>query len=90
MVFVANKENQIIKKQEQYVSMIEKDIDKILKDPNQQFIPQKYMPVSLANIMNVILFGKSHTDDPKIYEIGMEIFKQTGRLRQLDPDRNKE
>ena len=84
-------ENQIIKKQEQYVSMIEKDIDKILKDPNQQFIPQKYMnPVSLANIMNVILFGKNYTDDPKIYEIGMEIFKQTGRLRPLDPDRNKE
>ena len=90
LVFVANKENQIIKKQEQYVSMIEKDIDKILKDPNQQFIPQKYMnPVSLANIMNVILFGKNYTDDPKIYEIGMEIFKQTGRLRPLDPDRNK-
>ena len=82
---------QIIKKQEEYVQMVEKDIDKILKDPNQQFIPQKYMnPLSLAKIMNVILFGKNYTEDPKIYEIGIKIFNQTGRMRPLDPNRNKE
>ena len=90
LLYSAYKENQIIKRQEEYVQKVEKDIDKILKDPNQQFIPQKYMnPASLANIMNVILSGKNYTDDPKIYEIGIEIFKQTGRLRPLDPDRNK-
>ena len=91
LLYSAYKENQIIKKQEEYVQMVEKDIDKILKDPNQQFIPQKYMnPRSLAKIMNVILFGKNYTEDPKIYEIGIKIFNQTGRMRPLDPNRNKE
>ena len=91
IVFYTSKENQIIKKQERYVKMIEEDFEDILKDPTQQFIPQKYMnPESIANIMNVVLFGKNLTNDPKIYEIGMEIFKQTGRLRPLDPERNEE
>ena len=91
IVFYTSKENQIIKKQERYVKMIEEDFEDILKDPTQQFIPPKYMnPESIANIMNVVLFGKNLTNDPKIYEIGMEIFKHTGRLRPLDPERNEE
>ena len=91
LMYYTSKENQIIKNQEQYVQMVEKDFEKILKDPTQQFIPPKYMtPESIANIMNVVLFGKNLTNDPKIYEIGMEIFKQTGRLRPLDPERNEE